>query len=263
MPHFKLLILKKIIPAIFLSVCFKALALEPIHITILADDDFPPYSYAENGELKGIYVDLVNRAADLLRPHYQITLEGVPWQRGLMMMEQGRAFAIIPPYLHEVTRPYIKPYSVILQEEVVVAFCHQGTPLIKALKDSKKLDTAINIGINAGYIVLNETYQQAVNNKNIHVWENKSTEANLMKLITHKIDCYVNDRVAIVQNLKRLQVKLKNTDISSLVEMDEISRKSAHIGYANNNLFPFKADFVEKMNAALLKVKRAQVQSNK
>jgi len=262
MASFKLFVFIKILLLALLGLCIKAFALEPINVIILADDDYPPYSYVEQGKLKGIYIDLVNKAASLLQPHYQVTLEAIPWQRGLVMMEQGKAFALLPPYIHKETRPFIKPYSVVLQEEVVVTYCHQAIKLEQTLNSSSNTTTKIDIGINAGYLLLNEKYHQAVDNNKIKIWENKSTEANLMKLVTNKIDCYVNDRIAIQQNLQHIQARLTNIDISSIVEMDEISRKSAHIGYSNNGFYPFKTDFINKMNEALLKIKRVQAHSD-
>lgn len=37
-------------------------AKEPVKVSILADDSYPPYSYVKGGELTGIYVDLVREA---------------------------------------------------------------------------------------------------------------------------------------------------------------------------------------------------------
>ena len=34
-----------------------------VKVEILTDDDYPPYSYVLNGETKGIYIDLVKKAA--------------------------------------------------------------------------------------------------------------------------------------------------------------------------------------------------------
>ena len=55
----------------------------PIKVTILVDDAYPPYSYQINGELYGIYVDIVKQAAQLLSREYQVNLQAVPWKRGV------------------------------------------------------------------------------------------------------------------------------------------------------------------------------------
>ena len=238
----------------------KCLNAEPILITILADDDYPPYSYVERGELKGFYIDLLNDAAKLLAPKYQIKLEGVPWKRALMSIEQGKAFAIVPPYLHIEARPYINPYSVPLADEVVVTYCHKHIALDDILKSSTIHETKLHLGMNAGYILLNEKYYQALNLGNIKIWENKSTEANLMKLLTNKIDCYVNDRLSIKSALSQIKHEIKGIDINSVVEKDEISRKTAHIGYSNSDIYPYKADFINRMNQAILQ--KQQLNSN-
>lgn len=88
-------------------------------VTILVDGSYPPYSYLENGKLTGIYVDLVYQAAKLIDDKYSVELQAVPWKRGLAALENGDGFALLPPYKHIKRRPYIWPYSVPLQEEVV------------------------------------------------------------------------------------------------------------------------------------------------
>ena len=44
-------------------------------VIIEGDDDFPPYAYVENGQFKGIYVELISLAAKHLAPQYQVVLK--------------------------------------------------------------------------------------------------------------------------------------------------------------------------------------------
>lgn len=223
-------------------------------VHILADDDYPPYSFVEHGQLKGVYVELVKRAAKQLKPTYHIKLIPMPWKRALSMVENGEAFAILPPYKHLDSRPYIFPYSVPLYEEHVVVYCHRRFNL-SAFFESKSKKRPINLGINSGYLILNEEYLNAVKNNRINLRANKSTEANIKKLLKGRIDCYVNDELTIAQGLK---AESGNTSIHKLFEKkDALSAQTAHIGYSlvNPTKFPFKKDFIEKMDSAILKVK--------
>ena len=229
------------------------LAQEVTKVTILADDDYPPYSYVEKGKLKGIYVRLIHRAANYLPEQYKVNLVAMPWKRALAQIENGRALAIIPPYLHIEARPYIEPYSIPLGTESVVTYCRKHVPLQAILDSLEFSEWTIHIGINAGYILLNDRYYRAINAGKIKMWENKSTDANLMKLLTNKIDCYVNDSISINVALNHIKKELQNIDITGVEEMDRISSNTAHIGYSNtnNSQFPFKDDFVIQMNKAI------------
>ena len=229
-------------------------------VTILADDSYPPYSYVEDGQLKGIYVDIVAQAAQLIAKHYQVKLIGAPWKRGLREIKEGSAFAILPPYQHIEKRPFIWPYSIALMTEVVVAFCQQDinikTQINEVIPTKEKV---INIGINSGYLILNKELERAKKQGAIKIQENKDTHANIMKLFYKRIDCYVNDRISTLWELSRMQ---KNNTKMSFDRIDEallIMTQTAHIGYSDNekHQFHFKEDFIERMDVALSRLRKS------
>ncbi|WP_462155636.1 substrate-binding periplasmic protein [Pseudoalteromonas piscicida] len=226
----------------------------PIKVTILVDDAYPPYSYQINGELYGIYVDIVKQAARLLSHEYQVNLQAVPWKRGVSSMASGDAMALMPPYIHIKKRPYIWPYSIPLQEEVVVAFCNQGITL-KNLPHVKP-DRVLNIGINAGYIILDEGLMEAQKQGLIQLWENKSTRSNIEKLARGRVDCYVNDRLSTLLGINKMSQITPSLSTSNIVEDKIVMRRTAHIGYLKGfeEKYPFKQDFILKMDAALRQV---------
>ena len=232
--------------------CIGGNAKESIKVNILADDDYPPYSYMKDGKLTGIYVDLVREASVLLEPEYDISMVAMPWKRALMKIETGEELAIIPPYAHVKKRPYIFPYSVPLAEEQVVVFCNKDIKLenVFSLAD---LPFPINMGINAGYLILNDKYRDAIKKNRIVLRENKSTEANIIKLLKDRIDCYVNDKTTIELGLAKYKVNQYGFEPSNYIEMDFIASQLAYIGYSNTvgKRFPFKNDFVRKMDNAL------------
>ncbi|MCF2857946.1 transporter substrate-binding domain-containing protein [Pseudoalteromonas sp. SMS1] len=235
-------------------------AIKP-RVTILVDDSYPPYSYVSNGYLYGIYVEQVKLAARQLSDHYQITLEAIPWKRGVAAMESGEAFALMPPYIHKDKRPYIWPYSISLGEEAVVAFCNQGITLNGILKRQPQLGP-INIGINAGFLILDDELSKAREKGLIKIWENKDTESNIKKLSKNRLDCYLNDRLSTVMGIEALKSELHTLDIKQFKEDKIVLTRTAHIGYTKENgeRFPYKLDFIEKMNKALRDVQASSKQ---
>ena len=232
-----------------------------VRVEILADDDYPPYSYVDNGEVKGIYIDLINEASKLLAPDYDVKIIALPWKRALKQIENGEKLAILPPYHHVELRPYIFPYSIPIAQEDVVVYCRKGIDFKKVFIDSIRLPEPLLLGINSGYILLNEKYNKAVKYNNIMVVENKSTEANVVKLTKNRIDCYINDKLSIEHGLVLLNDKESDFNMSDYIQVDHISSQSAHIGYTNvkEYKYPYKYDFVTRMNAAIQAVNDGQV----
>ncbi|NYS34888.1 transporter substrate-binding domain-containing protein, partial [Streptococcus danieliae] len=101
-------------------------------LVIYGDDDYPPYSYVENGQLKGIYTQIVREALQAM-PQYAVQLRPVPWKRGLLMLQTGEAFALYPPYSWRSERPYVR-YSVPLLMEQLVLLCNQDVLARRTLR---------------------------------------------------------------------------------------------------------------------------------
>ena len=88
-------------------------------IVLYGDDDYAPYSYVEGGQFKGMYVEILKKAAQKLAPEYEVELQPRPWTRALAELQKGYAFALFPPGMKN-ERAYIKPYSVPLDRKSVV-----------------------------------------------------------------------------------------------------------------------------------------------
>lgn len=243
---------KQLACVLSLFACFIVRAASPISVTILADDSYPPYSYVQEGKLVGIYPTLIREAAKLIKEDYLVELRPIPWKRGVSALENGEAFALMPPYIHRDTRPFIWPYSVALKQEEVVAFCNPGITLQNVTQRDDQ-QAPINIGLNAGFLILDDALKEARKTGRIVVWENKNTRANIIKLYKKRVDCYINDRLSTLIGISELQEQLPGITAQSFVEDRVVLSRSAHIGYLKGyeGQYPFKSDFIEKMDEAL------------
>lgn len=239
-----------------LMALFSVAAAAQQKVVLYGDDDYAPYSFVENGQLKGIYVDLLRMAAKKLVPHYEVTLEPVPWKRGLGALQNGTALALFPPY-KIAKRDYIGPYSVPLYHETVVLFCSPGimaVPRPHFPNDFKH----VRIGINLGF-ALSDRLVEAARTGAVSLEEAKGNQANLRKLVLNRVDCYANDRVSVLYSVKQLQ----NTPSFlpwrrfKLMEAVELSGQDAYIGYSRAFQAPYKTDFINRMNAALVELNKA------
>lgn len=222
-------------------------------VIILGDEDYAPYSYTENGQLKGIYVDILKLVAKKLSGSYQIELRGVPWKRGLSELNSGTTFALFPPYRRK-ERTYISSYSKPLYRESIVIFCNEDV-----MKFSRKVFpddfNGLTIGINAGFS-LSDALIEAKKNGKIKTEEAKGNDANIKKLLYKRIDCYANDRASILFTLKKLRksAEFKNINIYQAVEL---SGEEAFLAFSANFRASYKDDFIHKFNSALEETRKS------
>ncbi|WP_028452769.1 substrate-binding periplasmic protein [Chitinilyticum aquatile] len=219
-------------------------------ITLYGDDAYPPYSYVEYGQFKGIYVDLLRQIGAGLEG-YDLILKPVPWKHGLAMLKSGESMALFPPYqLGE--RNYITQYSAPLLRETIVIVCSQ--PAMSRPRQHFPDDFGdITIGVNAGFL-LTESLQAAIRAGKARVEEAKGNEANLLKLASGRIGCYANDRLAITHALKKLKATHPTADAIQrlqLAETVELASQDARVGFGVALPPAYRDDFIDKLNAAL------------
>jgi polar amino acid transport system substrate-binding protein len=216
-------------------------------VILYGDSDYPPYSYVENGRFTGIYVDVLTLAASMMAPQFKVELRPLPWKRGLADMESGRAFGLFPPGLKK-ERGYIGAYSLPLYRETVVLFCNDK--VMQTPRTTFPADfNGLTVGVNSGFL-LSARLIDAASQGLLRLEPAKSNEANLKKLALERIDCYASDRGAALYSTKRL---LASRQLPNFVlrEAVELSGENTYIGYSAGNNPPYKAAFIEKMNAVI------------
>ena len=217
------------------------------HVVLYGDADYPPYSYVENGRFQGMYVDILQKAAKLLSPAYEVELIPVPWKRGLNYLETGEGFGLFPPGLKK-ERTYIQSYSVPLYTEQVVVFCNDR--VMKTKPQFFPNDFAgLTMGINAGFL-LSDRLMQAVNSGIVKIEAGPSNDSNLRKLSVQRIDCFVSDRGTALYSAKQLRQNDNQFQFIP-IEAAALSSEETFIGYSAHAKPPYKADFIKKMDAAL------------
>ena len=236
---------------LFASICCALMALPAAHATeqvvLYGDENYPPYSYIQNGRFTGIDVDILRLAAAKLSPSYQLKLTPTPWKRGLALLENGTAFGLFPPG-RKLDRTYIDQYSTVILRESVVLFCNRV--VMRTPRSNFPADHAgLTVGINAGFL-LSDRLVQAANRGIVKLEPAKDNDSNLRKLAMHRIDCYASDRVAALFSAKKLGAEL-NIDERVLQVATALSEEHTYIGYSARNAPPFKADFIKKLNTVL------------
>jgi polar amino acid transport system substrate-binding protein len=230
-----------------------------VAVILYADDGYPPYSYADQGRPAGIYYEIV-KAVVAQMDDYDVRIQPVPWKRGMALLRSGAAFALYPPYLNTKDEPWTWPYSEPLLDEEVVAYCNPKVLKKQPMRWPEDF-YGLRIGNNAGFIVGGEAFEQAVREKKIQVHEARDSTANIRKLRLGRIDCYINDRKAILWTFKQFQKK-GGVDLpmreGEVVEAVTIATFHGHLGYTSRDkgAFTFKDDFVQKFDSVFRKLKK-------
>lgn len=227
----------------------------PVEVEIFADSGYPPYSYLDKEELKGIYTDIL-KAAFQQMPDYQVKLTAVPWKRGLMLIETGQGFALYPPYFRPEERPYMK-YSVALFEEELSIFCDSAMITKRSPKAWPEDYFGLTIGMNAGYLSGGKKFEHALKEGKLQLDTAPTNQSNIKKLLMGRIDCYINDKLSVLSELNHV-LKKNFPSQMHVKEAGQISSEQAYLGYTDRDAgrFPFKEDFIEKFNAAITTMKQ-------
>lgn len=230
-------------------------------VIIEGDDAFPPYAYVENGQYKGIYVELITLAAKQLAPHYNVVLKPTPWKRGLKNLEAGKSLALFAPFRSE-ERGYIGAYSTPLYRETVALFCTDAV-MNKSPRKFPEDFAGLTIGTNLGFF-LGEQMAAASKAKVFTLSESKGNQANLQRLQAGDIDCYASDRLAAYYSFNLLLDQQRRRNLTRfqgfrLNPAQELSSEATYIAYSAAHPASYKDDFIKQMNIALGQVEKSGV----
>ncbi|MDM8550649.1 transporter substrate-binding domain-containing protein [Desulfobacterales bacterium HSG2] len=112
-------------------------------------EDLPPKVYKEDGKLKGIYVDIIREICKRISIRAEFQL--YPWKRCVMMVKDGDADAIFPPFLTQERTEflYFPSEPMTVTRNVIFARNKSGIR-IERLDDLKGLIVGINRGYSYG-----------------------------------------------------------------------------------------------------------------
>lgn len=231
----------------------------PIDVTILCDAGYPPYSYAEGDQAKGLYHDIL-RAAFARMPEYRVHIRPMPWARGLAELAKGRALALYPPYYRPGERPWMDYSRPILREKLVVFV---RAEVARTLPDGRFPHAygGLRIGQNRGFInILDQNYQLMLARGELRQIYGKDNRTNLAMLYRGRLDAYINDRRAVLWELERMQRDgvFGEKALDWIVEGPWLSGEEGHLGYTrvNPSAYPYKDDFKQRLDAILADLER-------
>jgi len=233
----------------------------PIKVTIFTDDALRPYSYIENGEVQGLYINIL-KAVFSRMPEYDVKISAVPWKRGKKMMETGKGFGLATAYFHGHDWPYLYPYSLPFASDVLNVYC--APEILKKKRPNWPVDYHnLRIGRPSGFCGWGgPQFDNMVKEKKIQLEESKGAVTQIMKLGAGRVDCIIMDkRTYNVEYHKAVKNgKFPSSWIKPKLSV-EISRNEVYIGYSKKAIesgkYPFHMDFRQKFDSELFKMIRS------
>jgi polar amino acid transport system substrate-binding protein len=180
-------------------------------------NDFAPYSWLDNGQMKGIYVDILQEALHS-RMNFQVSHEGFPWARAQAKVESGLADAFITvPTKQRSVYTNFSDSVLELTTQVFVRASHPNLENMKNITDISQLK---------GYILVdyvgNGWATNALKDMNVH-WLARFDQI-FPYLLKSRGDAHAADGHMVRYNLKKMGYKDK------IIEMPHpVASLSAHL----------------------------------
>lgn len=233
-----------------------------IEVELLADKNYPPYSYLENDVLKGVYIDIVKEAFSAL-PAYRLKLTAMHRTEARQRIKNGLSLGIIGTYFHGHDLPYIYPYSLALGKEAVVTVCHAnalGVPRKKWPEDYKSLLMGNVLGYDGW---LNYQVRSEGQTKNVNFLEVPTTQIALDMVSQARLDCTLFNEATFYFSQGNDYQQTTNTKggTKQVAIGTRVSTKIAHIGYSRKaikeNRFPYAFELQHGLDVAIFKLEES------
>ncbi len=165
---------------------------------VLGADVYIPYQYEENGELKGMSVDIVKEA--FKRMGYSVEIKVLPWSRVLKSTEDGAVDAMFSSFYIEERSAYMTYAMEPLAVSVQSLFVRTGSSIrydgtVQSLKGYR-------LGTIIGYIY-GDAFKQGKEDGTLDVSEAEDCPTNILKLMAGRTDVFIDNRDTTRYYLKK------------------------------------------------------------
>ncbi|MAL40913.1 MULTISPECIES: transporter substrate-binding domain-containing protein [unclassified Thalassospira] len=221
----------------------------PRTITLYAEDSNRPYAYFDGTGAEGIYVRILKKAFARM-PQYHLDIVSVPFRRGMELLKDGKIMGFFPPYARK-DRDWIDRYSIPILRETVVVLCSNDYAHSHDLKVFPRDFKDARFANNAGYRLAGEAFFDMVDAGDITLEEANTTASNLRFLMAGRVDCYVNERMAILAGMRELAIDKNMARLFN--ETAIIGQEFGFVAYGPDpdNQWPWRDQFADDLDKAL------------
>lgn len=183
------------------------------HIIELVTLQYPPYEYEEDGEIKGIAVEIIREGFSRLGYDVSITL--YPWTRALNMVKNGDADGIFTAYKTDERLEFADYSNEVLIQQSVSLFVIQGSNIKfdGDLDNVRKYSFGVVRDVSYG-----EKFDTMFKNNEFAYEETNTGESNLQKLINGRFDILISNTFGALSIIKKEHISDQVIELKPVVE---------------------------------------------
>lgn len=215
--------------------------------------DYPPYEYLENGEPKGIAVEIIKEA--LRRTGVgQVVFEFYPWNRSVHLVRSGSSDILFNAGKNEARQQWAEYVESTLIVQKYVLFKRKELT-IKVNSDFTNVNNT-TISIRLGYLYGSGVFKQALQEDKFgEIFYSNSTKQSVDLLLGERIDLFVGDYLPIMHFINKNNLM---DQIDVVTEPNGHSKNMEVLIWPTYILFSkktIKRKYVNEVNAALQEMK--------
>lgn len=229
-----------------LALAQPCMAGEPL--LFVTDNDFPPYAFQQDGELRGVDVDIVREMAK--RAGLEVDILPTPWRRLMRMLRSGKAdggFSLFKTRERDDFFLYVD--ATPIHSNSMAAFVTADSALtVNALEDLYGL----KVGVNTDFSV-SAAFDQARARGLFTVLEKEGVMSNVLALAAGRIDVFVHTRDVALHILKNAN----KLDAVRECETSFSNRRPAYLVLSKASPLQDKKQLQRRLNAILLEMEQS------
>ncbi len=200
---------------IFLMLPFSLLAQQPMKLVYYSN--YPPFSWIEDGQMKGILIDVLTEAIQN-RMNIPVTHEGYPWARAQYMVKTNKAdaFATVPT---EERRSYTEISSEPVIQITFTIFLSKNSKMIDDLKKVENVSELADF-CHVQYIGSGWAKQ---NLKDMDVYWTPVLEKALLLIAENRFDVFIDTSQVIRFNIKKLGYQDRIIELPNIIDSNSFN----------------------------------------
>ncbi len=235
----------------FCMLCPSAVLADDTPEVILATTlNYPPYEYRENGQPKGLAVDIVKEALHRVGVK-QVDFQFFPWRRAVFVTEYGERDLLFNAGKNEPRKKWGYYVDSVLIQQSYVLFKRRADQF-----DVKPDFSNVNdkdISIRAGYLYGSGIFRQALDSHRFHKVElSNSTEQSVRQLLNERVDMFVGDLLPVMFYIQEQGLEDKIDIVLHQGKRMEVLSWSTYLLFSKLRVSP---GFVEQVRLAMEQMK--------
>lgn len=235
----------------FFALCSSAALADDIPEVIFATTlHYPPYEYRENGEPKGLAVDIAKEALTRVGVK-QIDFRFFPWKRAVYVTEHGERDLLFNAGKNAPRQKWGYYVDSVLIQQSYVLFKRKSDqfevqPDFSNVKDK-------DISVRAGYLYGSGHFRQALDSEKFHKVElADSTEQSVKQLLNDRVDMFVGDLLPVMYYIQEQELEDQIDIVLYNGERMEVLSWSTYLLFSKLRVTP---SFVEKVRLTMEQMK--------